>query len=118
MMKPRHAAALALVGWYLMTPPNTGYDPPRSRDDGAPLSKWFFYNELRNDIHNRNDRTQAMKFKTAEECEVKKEEKWPSHPPPIPSTVGGDMKRRVNRWREAGAKSRCVASDDPRLKSN
>ena len=41
-MKPRHAAALALVGWYLMVPPttiipngHTGYEeeiPPISRD--------------------------------------------------------------------------------------
>jgi hypothetical protein len=117
-MKPRHAAALALVGWYLMTPPATGLDFPRSRNEGAPLSKWFFYNELKNDIRNRNDRAQAMEFKTAEQCEEKKEQRWPAHPPPIPPTVGGGMTERVNRWREAGAKSRCVSSDDPRLREN
>jgi hypothetical protein len=38
-MKPRHAAALALVGWYLLVP------PPKSlcnqtADLHAPLSKW------------------------------------------------------------------------------
>jgi len=44
-MKPRHAAALALVGWYLMRPPltQTGPDtynlPP---DTSAPLSKWTY----------------------------------------------------------------------------
>jgi hypothetical protein len=31
-MKPRHAAALALVGWYLMAPPN--------KNDDTPLSEW------------------------------------------------------------------------------
>src|SRR6185312_12144148 len=34
-MKPRHAAALALVGWYLMMPP---WNP--ALDANAPLSKW------------------------------------------------------------------------------
>jgi hypothetical protein len=37
-MKPRHAAALALVGWYLMTPPVMG------REDGhkpwPPVARW------------------------------------------------------------------------------
>src|ERR1700722_13568390 len=113
-MKPCHAAALALVGWFLMTPPNTGMDPPGSRDEGAPLSKWFFYNELK--LNSKDDRAHAMEFQTAEQCEEKKEQRWPAHPPPIPPTVGGDVTRRVNRWREAGAKSRRVSSDDPRLK--
>jgi hypothetical protein len=35
-MKPRHAAALALVGWYLMAPPLEGPNV----DPFAPLSKW------------------------------------------------------------------------------
>lgn len=35
MMKPRHAAALALVGWYLMVPPS----PYRSDGDTRPLSQ-------------------------------------------------------------------------------
>ena len=38
-MKPRHAAALALVGWYLMVPPVDG----KSVDSDAPLSKWTVY---------------------------------------------------------------------------
>jgi hypothetical protein len=38
-MKPRHAAALALVGWYLMLPPFNG----KSVDADAPLSKWTVY---------------------------------------------------------------------------
>ncbi len=35
-MKPRHAAALALVGWYLMVPPIQNGRP----NDQAPFSKW------------------------------------------------------------------------------
>ena len=47
-MKPRHAAALALVGWYLMMPPSktpkpdvlTLLAPIFIADTAAPLSRW------------------------------------------------------------------------------
>jgi hypothetical protein len=35
-MKPRHAAVLALVGWYLLIPPVT----KNTAHPDAPLSKW------------------------------------------------------------------------------
>jgi hypothetical protein len=38
-MKPHHAAALALVGWYLVAPPALPYDPDKV-DESAPLSRW------------------------------------------------------------------------------
>ena len=37
-MKPRHAVALALVGWYLMVPPITPDN--RKFDVSAPMSGW------------------------------------------------------------------------------
>jgi hypothetical protein len=59
-MKPRYAAALALVGWYLMVP------PPKS--DGAdlqwPLSEW----------------ASLQGFDTATECERAKKELQLKHP--------------------------------------
>jgi hypothetical protein len=36
-MKPRHAAALVLLGWYLMVPPTNG---PNGFDVDVPLSWW------------------------------------------------------------------------------
>jgi len=39
-MKLRHAAALALVGWYLMMPPSTSSG--RIQKD-APLSRWYIF---------------------------------------------------------------------------
>jgi hypothetical protein len=39
-MKPRHAAALALVGWYLMLPPVVGGKHHWHLDLSAPLSQW------------------------------------------------------------------------------
>jgi hypothetical protein len=43
-MKPRHAAALALVGWYLMLPPVTGVidpDSPRHHFPGWKMIEEF-----------------------------------------------------------------------------
>jgi len=37
-MKPRHAAALALVGWYLMMPPL--YEDEKEPRIDAPLNEW------------------------------------------------------------------------------
>jgi hypothetical protein len=41
-MKLRHAAALALVGWYLMVPPQTRtwWIGEERYDDAAPLNRW------------------------------------------------------------------------------
>jgi hypothetical protein len=38
-MKPRHAAALALVGWYLMIPPQD-HEHPLYPNTSAPMSEW------------------------------------------------------------------------------
>ena len=53
-MKKTHAAALALVGWYLMMPPRDPltYLPDRS----APMTQWL----------------QLQAFDTAKECEAYK----------------------------------------------
>jgi hypothetical protein len=40
-MKLRHAAAFALVGWYLMLPPTT----LNGVDVSVPLSRWRIYQE-------------------------------------------------------------------------
>ena len=53
-MKTRHAAALALVGWYLMLPPVREAGPP---DLGAPLGKWGML---------------SPSFDSAKECEAYK----------------------------------------------
>jgi hypothetical protein len=42
-MKPRHAAALALVGWYLLMPPLRGAGHP---DDQAPISAWTVFRKF------------------------------------------------------------------------
>ena len=90
-MKPRHAAALALVGWYLLAPPVTKV--PASKllkwSDAAPLSSWLELNA----------------YDTAKDCKAD-----------LLSRIENAKKTRdgddyVNAFR-------CIASDDPRLKSN
>jgi hypothetical protein len=89
-MKPRHSAALALVGWALICPPFSG----NSISDNAPLSAWkmtaFYPTE---DVCNLQ-RTGAENSMTA--------------------SAGGDSTLEM-----AAAimhKCQCIATDDPRLK--
>jgi hypothetical protein len=115
-MKPRHAATLALVGWYLMIPPPGTYVRGRpSWDDGAPLSKWSFYNEL--STWTPMDLVHALDFKSKEECETKRNQKWPANPPSL-AHAGGDIRERLENYRVMGAKTLCVSADDSRLIGN
>jgi hypothetical protein len=45
-MKLRHAAALALVGWYLMIPPA---NPNGERDAFAPMIEWKVIDQFKSD---------------------------------------------------------------------
>ena len=94
-MNPRHAAALALVGWYLMLAPAQG---GRFIPD-APLSQWI----------------QAGGFDTASKCEQvrslanqKFSDKFAAYDP--------DTLHKADPVRAVDSISRCIASDDPRLK--
>jgi hypothetical protein len=49
----QHAAALALVGWYLLVPPHPTTDPTKKSDPSAPLTAW----------------TQIWVFDSASECQ-------------------------------------------------
>jgi hypothetical protein len=87
-MKPRHVAALALVGWYLLVPPRTKtwWIGEERYDDAAPLSRW----------------TIERSFDKAEPCEAARLNT---------QQQAGDAATRMNH-------AVCVASDDPRLKQN
>jgi hypothetical protein len=91
-MNLRHAAAFALVGWYLMTPP-----PPFN--PSTPLSKWT-----------REGKTD---YASEEECTAVREKlqttfRDPGNIPPEHVTATIMVK--------AMAHLLCIASDDPRLK--
>jgi hypothetical protein len=97
-MNLRHAAALALMGWYLMMPP-IGAD--RSINDDASISQWRItnsYDKASECEENRN----AYKRMTADQAKAYHLALKESDT----ELVLMDMKMGV-----------CIATDDPRLKS-
>jgi len=90
-MKPRHTAALALVGWYLMVP-IPGNDP--IPDPVVTFSKWV----------------NIRSFDSAERCED-------GRLGVIETGIGGPQLGGYPDWEVTKVLllSQCVASDDPRL---
>jgi hypothetical protein len=86
---------LALVGWYLMVPPDKPGPPPRHAHDLAPLAKW----------------TIVTSFDTAAECEgrIEKERN---------DLVRTARPADIAILLELVNSQQCIASDDPRLKVN
>jgi hypothetical protein len=86
-MKPHHAAALALVGWYLMVPPLA--PDGKEIDTTAKLSQW----------------DPSLAFDRADECT---------------NTLDALMKRAPTHAAHLNVlrvqHSRCISTDDPRLK--
>ena len=116
-MKSRHASALALLGWYLMVPqvkPNTG-----KVDFKAPLAQW----------------NQMGAFDTATACEKERDSRLASSDKAV-DELNAELKAVPDKsqpLKDAAPKvyedyvsvtsfvlemkaSRCIASDDPRLK--
>jgi len=86
-MSPRRAAALALLGWYLMMPPLT--PDGKQIDSGAPLAQW----------------DTRLGFDTADDCMKS-----------LLALIKDKSKGALGR--QQLGHSRCIASDDPRLKGN
>jgi hypothetical protein len=94
-MKPRHAAALALVGWYLLFPPfNQWLDYQGvSAYHGAAFRNWQRFATL----------------DTQQNCERMKDQ--------LREQFDKDQKEPVlNRMQYDLRLSQCMAADDPRLK--
>jgi hypothetical protein len=89
-MNPRHAAALALLGWYLMTPPLRS--PGGELAPEAPLSKW----------------RSPHAYDSARECEKAKEAY-------VKSAKRGETQGADQAFSGAILLSQCISSDDPRL---
>ena len=90
-MKPRHAAALALVGWYLMVPPFSAKDVLYN----TPLSRW----------------QPVEKYSTLAECEEGKQTAVRE----FAAFLDADMVPKSFKMKALQA-GKCIASDDPRLK--
>jgi hypothetical protein len=91
-MKPRHAAALALVGWYLLVPPSM--NGSGNLNAKAPLAQWI--NE--------------GAFDRADDCESARANG-------AMATAGGaTSEQQIKSLREMFAHAQCIGTDDPRLK--
>jgi hypothetical protein len=100
--KPRHAAALALVGWYLMTPPLKTGGP----DNDAPRSRWNIEHV----------------FDSAADCD-RVMTQWHRRATRLFEAIGNKKKRLDPPDQEVTieqlyglANCDCIATDDPRLK--
>jgi hypothetical protein len=89
-----HAAALALVGWYLMVPPSVG--PYRRLDYAAPISRWNL----------------IQSFDTPIACEDYLQQQ--NEETVIADATIPNQRIRMTVPQEMVA--RCVFSDNPRLK--
>jgi hypothetical protein len=99
-MNSHHAAALALVGWYLILPP---YVKGEGVHISAPFSEWEI----------------VASFDTAEECRPQRDTYQKIKPWEEPETKNIDPTTQAEAkavWEQQVAKAICIASDDPRLK--
>jgi hypothetical protein len=102
-LKSRHLAALALVGWYLMMPPDSA-KIPHDVDSEVPLARWFV----------------VSNYDTEENCEKALTDLQNSEQDPTTLDKTGRLKR-LQRNDAALGKARainsaCVSADDIRLK--
>ncbi|MGO9061540.1 MAG: hypothetical protein ACLQU2_29820, partial [Candidatus Binataceae bacterium] len=96
----RHAAALALVGWYLMMPPF--HKDSEGMIDGlmshAPVSQW----------------DHVKSFDTAQACETGWKQNIDHRMSSLRQFNLADS-RLGDLWKAATHEARCISSDDPRL---
>src|SRR5215469_8784673 len=105
-MKSRHAAALALVGWYLLVPPHPSATSVQNYDLNAPLAQWGIFRA----------------FDTAAECEEARADLIKPQPSPsemaniqLPPGTKLMTGKQLEDFIEYQSHAQCLSSDDPRL---
>jgi hypothetical protein len=96
-MKICHAAALALVGWYLMTPPINKHRGAFDVDPQAPLFQWIV----------------NTPFDAASKCAEINSGIITKYQREMGKNPAGSLKWAVAK---SLALSQCISTDDPRLK--
>ena len=116
----RHAAALALVGWYLMIPPMVHKEnwPPVNPVPTAPLGKWFTWNWF--DTADACTKERSALIARGEGNAFNDYRRWLAGREPSDDlldewTSAYSLVYAIN---EANHRSMCIATDDPRLKGN
>ena len=105
-MNLRHAAALALVGWYFMAPP---FDSARNVVANAPLAQWQIIASF-----DSASACQSAKFEVTQREQAEPERLLKS----APSTVtDADLQKFIQADSTANRAiaSVCISTDDPRL---
>jgi hypothetical protein len=97
-MKLCHAAALVIVGWYLLVPPLV--NAPYKVDTEAPLASWTVY----------------QTFDTREECDKSLSAAHAKYKPTASAPIGS-IKKGSRAFALQMTFAQCVSSDDPRLKA-
>jgi hypothetical protein len=115
-MNLRHAAALALVGWYLMTPPPSSKENWSRVTPPVPLGRWIMRDgfdtadacrKARDDLKSKSDNASLDDY-----------QRW------LAGRSASDHLR--DEWaaqyslfaaiQDANGRALCIATDDPRLK--
>jgi hypothetical protein len=105
-MKPRHAAALALVGWYLTVPPVVCEKGRCTTQLDAPFSQWH---RSKKSVDSESACEQARpKVRAAVDKAIQDVSARPEY----------DKALAAAEYDKALAAGLCVSSDDPRLKPN
>jgi hypothetical protein len=114
-MKSCHAAALALVGWYLMLPRVSYLPESVEKGHSAWVTRCL---DSKNNPDFSTWETVAS-YDTAVECEKELSILDPAGGSPTPNGLEGakrDPKGLATAARAAVRQAKCIASDDPRLK--
>jgi len=118
----RHAAALALVGWYLMVPPMAHKEDwqlggPRG-PERAPLSKWFTYDWF--DTADACTKARDSLVAGASSNALNDYHRWLAGRAPSDDLLDewDSTYSTVLALSDAYGRSLCIATDDPRLNSN
>lgn len=115
-MNLRHAAALALVGWYLIMPPVVGV-PPKALPD-ATFDQWHTMDVFDSIAECKNDMGKLRSF-TAKTLQIDpKAYQLGSRPSDPVEAQKWDKQLTVlkSALADAAHHAGCIASDDPRLK--
>lgn len=110
-MKFRHAATLALAGWILMVPRFAGITKQDEKSGlAAPLRQWLVINTF-----DSGDKCRAQTAKMNSRASQQSEK---SDAELLKSDNSFKTAAEARMWLMSRAHATCIASDDPRLKSN
>jgi hypothetical protein len=117
-MKVHHAAALALVGWYLMVPPPRQPRSPGAStappNDSAPLNQWTIRSS-----YDSTEACEAAKQKSLDTAatDVDKQQRLAEQRQGLWPNNFSDEQFLVADQLEYATDALCISTDDPRLKS-